>query len=308
MTATQTLGGTRRIGEARRRPLSLPVPKAYDISVARRVTAWTLAGLAALLAWLVLFALVLSRLSEAHAQHGLYADFRAELAAATAPVGGAIKQGAPVALLTAPAGGLDGVVVVEGTSSTALRSGPGHVPGNPLPGQAGVSVLMGRSTTFGGPFGRITDLARGDIIDVTTGQGLFHYWVEDVRRAGDPFPPALKAGGSQLTLVTSDGAGWRSGFAPSHAVFVDALLQGPAQPAPANLSVPTTADGLLHGDSRGLYPLVLWLQLLAVAITGGVWLGLRWGRSQSWLVTTPVVVAALWGASNSLWQLLPNLL
>ena len=290
------------------RPPALSISKSTDISVGVRVLSWTLGGLAVVGAWLVLFGLVLSALAESHAQHGLYASFRKQLAAATAPIGGSIPEGAPVAVLQAAKGGLHGLVVVEGSSSTDLQDGPGHVPGAPLPGQAGVSVIMGRSTTFGAPFGGITSLVPGDPIDVTTGQGTFHYAVEDVRGPGDPFPAALAAGGSQLTLVTSQGAGWRTGWAPSRAVFVDALLMGHPVTAPQNQSIPTSADGVQHGDSRGLYPLVLWLQLLLLAVVGGVWARLRWGGRQSWVVATPVVLAALWGASTSLWQLLPNLM
>ncbi len=290
------------------RPPALSISKGSEISAGVRVLSWTLGGLAVLGLWLVLFGLVLSGLSESHAQHSLYASFRKQLAAATAPIGGAIPEGAPVAVLDSAKGGLHGLVVVEGSSSTDLRAGPGHVPGAPLPGQAGVSVIMGRSTTFGAPFGEITSLVRGDPIDVTTGQGIFHYEVEDVRGPGDPFPATLASGGSQLTLVTSQGAGWRTGWAPSRAVFVDALLMGHSVAAPVNQNIPTTADGVQHGDSRGLYPLVLWLQLLLIAVVGAVWARLRWGGRQSWVVATPVIVAALWGASTSMWQLLPNLM
>lgn len=296
-------------GAARRVPprLALSWARTDDVSAAARVAAWICAALAGIAVWFVLFALLLSGVVEGHSQHALYEQFRQELAAGTAPLGGPVPEGQPVAMLSSPAAGLTNLIVVEGTSSTALRSGPGHYPGGPLPGQPGVSVVMGRSTTFGGPFRGLPAIEPGQHIDVTTAQGVFHYEVEDVRRAGDPYPPALESG-SQLTLVTSEGAGWRSGWAPSRAVYVDALLHGKTVPAPAQAGVATSADGVLAGDSRGLYPLILWLQLLLVAVVAGIWAHRRWGLRQSWLAVVPVVFTALWGASTSVWQLLPNLM
>ena len=281
---------------------------AAEPTLAVQIVTWVLMSLAGLAVWLVAFGLLLSGLSESHAQHVLYDNFRKELALGTAPLGGAMTEGTPVALLTSSAAGLDGVVVVEGTSSSALRLGPGHMPGLPLPGQAGVSIIMGRATTFGAPFADVTHVHAGDKINAVTGQGTFTYVVEDVRRPGDPFPPALAAGGSQLTLVTSEGSGWRTGWAPSNAVYVDAVLKGAVVPAPSTAGIATDGDQVMHHDSRGFYPLILWLQLLLVAVVGGIWARSRWGYWQSWLVAVPVAFAGLWGASQSLWLLLPNLL
>jgi sortase A len=320
MTAIDTRGrfdprrlDPRRSGEAAPPPAAGAVQQPRvreraETPVGVRVMTWTLGGVAVLGAWLVLFGLVLSGLTEAHAQHGLYAQFRQQLALGTAPLGGAIREGAPVAVVTARSAGLDGVVVSEGTSSTVLRNGPGHYPGDPLPGQPGVTRLLGRSTSYGAPFADVTHAHKGDTIKVTTGQGSFTYVVEDVRRKGDPFPPALAAGGSQLTLITSEGSGWQSGWAPGNVVFVDAVLKGAAVSAPPGVSVPTSVDKVMATDSRGLYPLILWLQLLLVAGVAGVWTRQRWGLWQTWLVAGPILLAALWGASGSLWRILPNLL
>ena len=282
--------------------------EAAEPTLAVRVTTWVLMSVAGLAVWLVAFGLGLSSLAESHAQHVLYDNFRSELALGTAPLGGPVAEGTPVVLLTSSAAGLHGVVVVEGSSSSALRLGPGHLPGLPLPGQAGVSIIMGRATTFGAPFADVTHVRAGDTITAVTGQGSFTYVVEDVRRPGDHYPPVLAAGGSQLTLITSEGSGWRTGWAPSNAVYVDALLKGAAVPAPSTVGVATNADQVMHTDSRGFYPLILWLQLLLIAVSGGIWARSRWGHWQSWLVAVPVALAGLWGASQSLWLLLPNLL
>ena len=279
-----------------------------EVDGATRVLVWALAVIGALAVWLVVFALGASSLQEQHAQHNLYTSFRQELAQETAPLTGAVSPGTPVAMLNSSAGGLHDIVVVAGTSGKELRDGPGLYPGAPLPGQFGTSVLMGRSSSFGAPFGKLTSLHAGDVITATTGQGVFRYVVEDVRHAGDPVPVALTGDQSRMTLVTSEGAGWRSGWAPTRAVFVDALLKGTPQYSAGGVAVATPADGVLARDTSDLYPMVLWLQLLAIGIVAAVWLRGRWGGWQAWLVAAPVVLAALWGTSSTFWPLLPNLL
>lgn len=269
---------------------------------------WSLGAVAALAAWFVIYAMALSGLQEQHSQHDLYTKFRPQLALETAPIGDAvIKRGAPVALLRSSDGGLDGLTVVEGTAASQLRGGPGHYPGTALPGQVGQSIIMGRATMFGGPFGQITSFRPGNTITVTTGQGVFTYVVESVRHAGDPLRvPA--PGTSQLTLETSEASGWRAGWAPARVVFVDALLHGtPVAGAPGG-GTPIKADGLMQSDTSGLIFLVLWLQLLVIGVVGVAWASVRWGRWQSWLVGMPIILAALWGATSSVSLLLPNLM
>jgi sortase A len=268
---------------------------------------WSLVMLGGLAVWLLIFALGLSAVEEHHQQHGLYATFRQSVADGVAPIGGAIKRGTPVAMFQSSRGGMHDLVAVEGTSSGELRSGPGHYPGTMLPGQAGVALFFGRSTSFGGPFGDVTRLRKGDLIAATTGQGKFSYKVTAVLHAGDP-QPALAAGASELRLVTSEGSGWRSGWAPTRAVFVDALLVGQPVGAPTAVSAAHASDRLMHGDSGGLTSLLLWMQLLVLAVVGAVIARHKWGFWQTWVVGAPVLVAALWGASQSFWSLLPNVL
>lgn len=180
------------------------------------------------------YAYGLSVLQEQRSQDQLYASFRGLLdpSSPTAPsIGGAIAPGSPVALLNSPRAGLRNVVVVEGTTSGDLLEGPGHLRDSPLPGQPGESILMGKSTTAGAPFGGITRLRKGDVITVRTGQGRFRFVVEGQRVAGDPLPQ-IPSSGSLLTLVTSAGSGWLGRLAPSRLVYVDARLQGKDVAAP----------------------------------------------------------------------------
>ena len=96
-----------------------------------------------------------------------------------------------------------------------------------LPGQAGTSVVFGRGVTFGGPFRHLASFTKGDSITVTTGQGKATYVVDDVRIAGDPFPAALASGASRLVLESSVGGGYRSEWAPTQSIYVDADLANP---------------------------------------------------------------------------------
>lgn len=278
----------------------------------RVLVTWLLAVLALFALWFVLFVAAISPLQQAHDQHNAYTALRerlTQLAPQTAPLGGVISPDAPVALINAPAIGLKNVVIIEGTAAGDLNRGPGHQRNTPLPGQAGVSVVMGRATLFGGPFGRIAQAKPGDSIKVTTGQGDAVYLVEDVRHVGDPYPPQLSDGGGQLTLISSEGGHWYNGWRPARPVYLDARLKGTAFPNPGGgLSAVPKAEKAMRGDPGVLFSLVLWLPLLGLAGLLVVWLAERWGRWQAWLVGAPLVLATLWGVSETAVQLLPNLM
>ena len=149
----------------------------------------------------------------------------------------------------------------------------------------------------------------GDTLTVTTGQGVFTYRVERVRTPGSPLPPLLAPTGSRLTLITSASRGWRSGWAPDHAVYVDAgLIQGQAPPAPAGLpSAVSKASLPMQGDTGTLVALVFWLQALLLVSAAAAWSWARWGRWQTWLAGLPVMLAVLWAATGAAELLLPNL-
>jgi sortase A len=287
---------------ARERP---PMPGPAMVAFA------SVAALSAMAIFLVVFALGFSALQEQRSQHQLYASFRGLLAPASpvAPqIGGVITPGAPVALINSEAAGLHNMVVVEGTSSTDLLKGPGHLRDSPLPGQVGQSLVLGKSVTAGGPFRRITQLAKGDTITVQTGQGTFRFTVIDRRVGGDPLPP-VPTGGALLTLVTSTGSGFAGHFAPSHVVYVDATLVGKAVSAPVGRPVAVPVAELPGRSDPGAWPfLILWLQGLILAGVGSVWAWLRWGRWQTWLVGAPIILGVLWGISEEAMSLLPNLL
>ena len=273
------------------------------------VTLASIMAFSVLALFLGTYAFELSGLQEQRSQAQLYASFRGLLdpSSPTAPsIGGAIAPGTPVALLNSPVAGLQNVVVVEGTTSGDLLRGPGHLRDSPLPGQPGESIVMGKSTTAGAPFGDITRLVRGDVITVTTGQGKFGFVVEGQRVAGDPLPE-IPASGALLTLVSSAGSGWLGRLAPTHLVYVDAKLQGKDVAAPKGRPVaisPAEIQG--HSDPSALPFVVFWLLALLGGSIAVVWLWSRWGFPRTWLIGAPVLLGILWGLSTEVMRLLPN--
>ena len=265
--------------------------------------------LAAMLLGFVAELTFVGSLQNSRDQQVLFDQFRKELAEGKVPVGQSVDgalvaPGTPVALLRIPAIGVD-EVVVEGTTSTQTVSGPGHVRNTVLPGQGGTSVLMGRQAAYGGPFARLAELAPGNAIEVTTGQGIQTFTVTGVRGDGDRGPAALVAGKGRLTLITADGPS----YAPTGTLWVDATLTSPTQPA-ATLaaSVLPASEKPMSGDPAAWIPLVFWAQALVLAALGVVWAAARWGRWQAWLVGVPVLAFLGLSVAGQLARLLPNLL
>jgi sortase A len=167
---------------------------------------------------------------------------------------------------------------------------------------------MGKSVTAGAPFRHIASLRAGDIITVTTGQATSHFKVLGERTSGSPLP-AVPSNGSLLTLATAQGSGLLGGLAPSHVVYVDALLQGTPTTAPAGRPVAVPASELPGRSDPNAWPfLILWLQGFIAAGVASVWAWMRWGRWQTWLVGVPVILGVLWGLATESMRLLPNLM
>jgi sortase A len=287
-------------------------PRAARTSLGRQVTSAAMITLSVTLlgfaAWLVFF----SRLDYDRVQYNDYANFRTELAQATAPTGptepsnpkAALPPGSPVAVLRIPEIGLN-AIVLEGTSGAVLEGGPGHLRDTPLPGQAGISEIFGRRAAYGGVFSRISSLRPGDTVTVVTGLGVATYRVVDIRRAGDQVPVLTAPG--RLILATADGPP----FAPTGVLRVDADLVSKPQPTSNPLIGPDTlpADELLMGTNPLAWVwLVLWGLPLALAACAVSWLSQRWGRWQAWVVAVPVLSFLGLAVANQVTQLLPNLM
>jgi len=93
-----------------------------------------------------------------------------------APYDGEIPEGTPVARIRIESIRLDWTVV-EGVTSAALEDGPGHFPESPMPGQYGNAAIAGHRTTHGEPFRHLDLVEPGDLIEVTTLDGIFTYVV-----------------------------------------------------------------------------------------------------------------------------------
>ncbi|GIF96734.1 sortase [Catellatospora citrea] len=269
----------------------------------------TIFSLACLLAVVALMLVGAGR--HTRAQTLAEAELRLVLAEGRAPVGQLdadgrpLAPGTPVALLEIPAIGLR-EVVLEGTSAAVLADGPGHRRDTVLPGQAGMSVLMGRRAGYGGPFAGLPRLRHDDVITVTTGQDASTFTVLGVRHAGDPVPEALAPGRGGLTLLTADGAP----FLPADVLYVDAVLTSDVRPTPARAfgaASLTAAEHALAGDDQ-VVPLVLWLQLVVACACGVVWVRHRLGPWHAWIIGTPTLGAAGLAAADTALRLLPNLL
>jgi sortase A len=237
-------------------------------------------------------------------------QFRTTLANGSAPVGqmndaGELYPvGTSVAIMNIPA--LDFTAVVgEGTTSRVLLSGPGHRRDTVLPGQRGASVIYGRQSLYGGPFGGLDRLRAGNTIRVTTGQDTSLYRISGVRK-GDVPPKAATTAPGTLTLVSTTGFP----FFPDTVIRVDAsLVSTPtATPLPVIYAASLTpAEKILGSDESGWLPLLLLLEL-GIALIFLAMAGIRhWGRLQTWVVAVPTLLAVGIGVAEQVVVLLPNL-
>src|SRR5215813_541181 len=92
------------------------------------------------------------------------------------------------------------VIVVEGTSHKALRLGPGHLKGTPVPGETGNSVISAHRDTF---FRNIYELQNGDEIKVRRDGHTYTFQVTGKKIV----PPndlsvIKKTSETRLTLIT----------------------------------------------------------------------------------------------------------
>lgn len=301
-------GGRRPPRPPKRPPLPPPPPLTGGQVLARGLALMVSTTLGAFVLYLVL----LSGVQHLAVQQQREDTLRAQLAEGTLPVSEGdvedrlLVDGQPLAIIDAPSVGLY-EVIAEGTSSAVLAGGPGHRRDTVLPGQAGVSVVMGRAAAYGGPFGSILRFAPGDTFTVRTGQGLQEFEVMGLRYAGDPTPPAPVRGESRLILMTARGAP----FVPTGVAYVDARATTEAQPAGTRQTTGTTLparDQPLATDTTTVWALVFALQFLVVAEVAAVWAYRRFGAQRTWIVFAPVIALGAFFVADQVVRLLPNLL
>lgn len=275
------------------------------------VLSYGLSLVSAVLLLLLVNLTLVSQFQHFTAQHRLYDKLRLTLAEGSIPIGQTdvfgklVKPGTPMALLTIPELGVK-EVVVEGTSSKETKAGVGHRRDTPLPGQPGVSVLMGRSAAYGGVFKHLDRLEKGDEFKVTTGQGVATYRVIGAR-TGKTQLPVLGPEDGRLTLITASGGA----FQPGGVLRVDAELVSKSYPRPAVVlgvgAIPHDEQALA-GDRSGLFALSWLLELLVILAVAVVWAWLRWSRLAAWIVFAPVIVVVALAAADRVCSMLPNLI
>lgn len=236
------------------------------------------------------------------------------------------EVGQPVGVLAIPALGIN-QAVVEGVGSSQTVSGPGHVPGTAGLGQPGNAAVVGRNAGYGGVFGRLSQLKRGDRVLTATTEGQSIYVVRRVTPVtiGSATPtsgatPTAGArptagtaptvtldtlyrhtSGNRLTLVTSASSmPWNS----SRAIEVTAILRG--KPYVATPQAARNSGELGNtGESGAWAELILSLQALAVIAVGAVLLYRRCTVRTAYLLSTAPLVAFTVLAAESISRLLP---
>lgn len=138
----------------------------------------------------------------------------------------AVKTGDSLTRIKIPAIDVD-VVVVEGTTASALKAGAGHYPSTPLPCETGNVSIAGHRTTYGRPFHNLDRLKPGDEIVLETPLGRCSYKIDR-----DPFvvaPTDLSVvdptDTATLTLTTCEPKGSAARRLVVKAVFQGAVTQ-----------------------------------------------------------------------------------
>ena len=152
-----------------------------------RGTGWTFIGMGSFVLYFLVYQLIGTNAVTSRGQDELRNELQKEWSAPATPgaqpkgptkvVPRRVAAGKPLAVLDIPKIGLDNKVIVEGVGRDELRKGPGHVPSTVLPGQPGTFGVSGHRTTYGAPFYRLNELAKGDTITVVTREAIYTYSV-----------------------------------------------------------------------------------------------------------------------------------
>jgi sortase A len=150
-----------------------------------RGTGWTFIGMGSFVLYFLVYQLVGTNAVTSRGQDDLRNELQREWSATPVTRTRDPKKveprrpalGKPLAVLDIPKIRVDNKVVVEGVGRDELRKGPGHVPSTVLPGQAGTFGVSGHRTTYGAPFYRLNELAKGDTITVVTREAIYTYTV-----------------------------------------------------------------------------------------------------------------------------------
>ena len=233
----------------------------------------------------LMFNQILGPLVHDRAATALEQRLASDLVNGVAPVSNPIALGVPIGLIEVPNRDVR-AVVVEGSKAEQLAQASGHLIGSALPGQPGVSAILGRSQTYGAEFKNLDQLIVGDEVVVTTGQGVHTYEVIDITVRSARDAAAFQGEGHMLILATVVDS--------SDRLVVRATLTSPVFPAGEATDHQTSLDELgLAGDSSSWSDLALWMLIAALLAAGFPVIVNQVGRRVGWLVVAPI---AMWVA------------
>jgi LPXTG-site transpeptidase (sortase) family protein len=233
----------------------------------------------------LMFNQILGPLVHDRAATALEQRLASDLVNGVAPVSNPIALGVPIGLIDVPNRDVR-AVVIEGSKAEQLAQASGHLIGSALPGQPGVSAILGRSETYGAEFKNLDQLIVGDEVVVTTGQGVHTYEVIDITVRSARDAAAFQGEGHMLILATVVDS--------SDRLVVRATLTSPVFPAGQATDHQTSLDELgLAGDSSSWSALALWMLIAALLAAGFPIIVNQVGRRVGWLVVAPI---AMWVA------------
>lgn len=212
----------------------------------------------------------------------------------------ATATGQTLAILQIPSVGVN-EPIVEGDSVDLLRGGPGHAPTTPRPGDVGNSVVFGHRKGWGGPFSKIGQLQTGAAVYVQIhgSSDVLLFAVTSVSKVSDDRPLLAPATDRRLTLVTSSGGRFSSGY----------LVVSAVSGSQGRLKKPSRGVASSLGKGPLIFNRQIGLLVLRAAGALAVIMVLR-RRYRPGLVTAlsaPLVVSALLALLLYLDRLLPPL-
>jgi sortase A len=110
-----------------------------------------------------------------------------------------LSEGALIGKLRIPKVGIS-VMVLQGVEDDTLHLGAGHVPGTPLPGRDGNSVIAGHRDTF---FRKLQGIRPGDSVQFSTVRETAEYVVESTEIVEPDETRVMESRGvRELTLIS----------------------------------------------------------------------------------------------------------
>lgn len=122
--------------------------------------------------------------------------------------------------------------VIEGTSYTALRKGPGHLEGTAFPGDAGNCVIAGHRDTH---FRALKDIRKGDEIQLDTVNGQYRYRVSQMSIVAPSNTESLNPTATPVLNLVTCYPFWYVGSAPKRFVVRADLVQKQAAAQPLRI-------------------------------------------------------------------------